>query len=89
MPANPHLLTVRRTYFAQSQTPSAQQSHLQPQSPVQTPVSQQPQSHEAQQHGSQFAGQAPEQQLACPAWAGAKSDSTSNVRYNIKLSQNG
>jgi len=54
--------------------PSAQQSHEQPQSPVQTPVSQQPQSQAAQQHGSQFAGQAPPQQAAGADEAGARKD---------------
>ena len=75
------VLTVAMAYFAQTQTPSAQQSPLQPQSPVQTPVSQQPQSHVAQQ---QFAGQVPAQQLARVASAGAKNDIASKVRNNMR-----
>jgi hypothetical protein len=74
-------------YAAQSQTPSAQQSHVQPQSPVQTPVTQQPQSQLAQQQGSQPAGQAPPQQAALLAvGAGAKSARTSRVKYNMEFS---
>jgi hypothetical protein len=54
---------------------------VQPQLPVQTPVSQQPQSHVAQQQGSQLAGQAPLQQLLLvAAGAGANSASNSRVR---------
>jgi hypothetical protein len=73
------------TYPAQSHLPSAQQSHEQPQSPVQTPVTQQPQSQVAQQHGSQLTGQVPPQQAELAAGAGAKSDNTSRVKYNMDV----
>jgi hypothetical protein len=67
-------------YPAHSHAPSAQQSHVQPQSPVQTPVTQQPQSQAAQQQGSQFAGQAPPQQaLDVAAEAGANSARSKSV----------
>jgi hypothetical protein len=49
---------------------------------VQTPVSQQPQSQVAQQ---QFDGQAPAQQLARVASAGANSDIASKVRNNMRI----
>jgi len=66
--------------------PSAQQSHEQPQSPVQTPVTQQPQSQVAQQQGSQLAGQAPPQQAALlVAGAGAKSAANSSTKYNMEV----
>jgi DNA mismatch repair ATPase MutL len=74
------LVSRSTAYAAQSHLPSAQQSQAQPQSPVQTPVSQQPQSHAAQQQGSQLAGQAPPQHEAGAAEAGANNDRTSNTR---------
>jgi hypothetical protein len=57
---------------------------LQPQSPVHTPVSQQPQSQVAQQHGSQLAGHLPAQQDAGLAFAaGANKDITSKAKNNM------
>lgn len=59
---------------------------MQPQSPVQTPVTQQPQLHVAQQQGSQFAGQAPAQQaLRLTAAAEANSERTAKARFNIQV----
>jgi hypothetical protein len=49
------------------------------------PVSQQPQSQVAQQHGLQLAGQAPPQQSALAAWVpGTNNDSSIKARKYIK-----
>jgi hypothetical protein len=54
---------------------------------VHTPVSQQPQSHVAQQHGSHEGGQALAQQAAgCTAAAGANKDRISRTKESIFVS---
>jgi hypothetical protein len=66
--------------------PSAQQSH--PQSPVHTPVSQQPQSQPAQQHAWQSAGHLPPQQSAVADEAGARKARNKSARkYMVRDSK--
>jgi hypothetical protein len=80
---------VNQRYFAPQHAPPTQQS--QQLSHTHTPVSQQPQSHVAQQQLAQLAGHAPPQQEppAAAMVAGANRDAKSNTnRYMRNLLKN-
>ena len=80
---------VAASYAAQLHGPPAQQLASQPQSPVQAPVWQQPQSQFAQQHDLHSAGHAPPQQagLFAPEEPETNADSSISIRKYMAILQ--